>query len=227
MLCYTVISGDALEELGTAGSVRPVPVRSGGGQAMDDSFAAAYDWMRWQMHRHIPDYAGGFPLWVWARTSRRDLVSTADDMAAQSPGSALVTLRIPREQLLIADYLTWHDVLMGSPPSPSNVSAAGPGTVMTACYDRWFDDWYDRWNAQVPQDEVGAQLPWWCWPPHLQTRLFESWEAIRSLQRGSPVQGCVEHIREAWVLALSPLRVTSSRKAAISRAQSNRGARDG
>ena len=210
VFCYTVISDQALRVLHRAGSVRPEPVKLSGDQARDDSFAAAYDWMRWQMHRHIQGYAGGFPIWVWARTSRRDLVGTVNDMAAQSPGSALVTLRIPRDQLLLTDYLTWHDVLNGSPTVPIECVGCGtPNCDDASCFDRWFDDWYDRWTAQIPEDEAGAQLPWWCWPTDLQARLFESWEAILALQRGSLVQGCVEHLREEWVQALSLLRVTS------------------
>ena len=227
VLCYTVISGEALRVLHRVGSVRPEPVKFGGDQAMDDSFAAAYDWMRWQLHRHIQGYAGGFPIWVWARTSRRDLVSTVDDLAGQSPGSALLTLRIPRDRLLLTDYLTWHDVLNGSPTVP--IECVGCGTSHcddAGCFDRWFDSWYDRWTAQIPQDEDGTQLPWWCWPPHLQARLFDSWEAVRSLQRGSLVQGCVEQLREEWVQALSALRVTSRRKVSRRRARSSGGPSD-
>ena len=197
LLCYTVISGEALRVLRSVGSVRPESVPIGGDQAIDDSFVAAYDWMRWQMHRHIQGYAGGFPIWVWARTSRRDLVSTVNDMAGQSPGSALVTLRIPRERLLLTNYLTWHDVLNGNPSIP--IECVGCGTSHCAnasCFDSWFDAWHHRWNAQMPQDADGAQLPWWCWPPPLQARLFDSWDGIRSLRPGSLVQGCVEHLRE-------------------------------
>jgi len=212
VLSYTVISGSAGQVLRSTGSLRPEPATAHGAQGLDDAFVAAYDWMRWQMHRHLPGYSGGFPIWVWARTTRRDLVSTAQDMARRSPGSVLITLRIPRDQLLLSDYFTWHDVLNGSPAVP--VKCAGCGTRHcedAECWDRWFDVWFDRWSAQIPLGDDNTQLPWWCWPPDLQARLFASWEAVHSLRTRFPVQGCVERIEYAWVQAVSPLR--SSRRA--------------
>jgi hypothetical protein len=213
VLCYTVVSDDAVDVLSRTGSVRPERVLFDGGDEFDDSFVAAYDWMRWQMHRHIHGYTGGFPIWVWARIGRRDLVSTVNEMAAQNAGSTLVELRIPREQLLLTDYLTWHDVLNGSPAIP--VVCVGCGTLHcddASCLDGWFDDWYDRWSTDVPRDEDGAKLPWWCWPPPMQARLFDGWDTIRSLRPGWTVQGCVERIRGEWVQAIHPLRVTTRRQ---------------
>jgi hypothetical protein len=207
VLSYTVINGPAGQVLQSTGSLRPQPLTDQHAQELGDAFVAAYDWMRWQMHRHILGYTGGFPLWVWARTTRRDLVSTAQDMARESPGSVLICLRIPRTQLLLTDYFTWHDVLNGSPAVP--VDCVGCGTRHcddAECWDRWFDGWFDGWGAQIPPADDGARLPWWCWPPDLQTRLFASWEAVHSLRRRFPVQGCVERIEYAWVQAIRPLR---------------------
>lgn len=149
------------------------------------------------MHLHLADYGGDFPMWVWARTRRRDLVNTVKSAARHSPGSVLVTLRIPRARLLLTDYVRWHDVLNGIPSFP----ATCPNCGRPHCNGDWFDPWSDAWDARVPRSDEGDQLPWWSWPPSLQAELFRSWDMVREIGPRCQVQGGVETLPADWVTA--------------------------
>jgi hypothetical protein len=202
--CFTLTTAAALGTLQTTGTVGP---DTGGGGArgdFDDSFAAAYDWMRWQMYRHLDGYTGGFPIWVWARTRRRDLVDNIKTTASLLPGSVLLTLRIPRRHLLLTDYMYWHDVLNGHPSCPLRCPRCGrPHCEEPQCLDLWFDPWSETWDARIPRGDGGERLPWWSWPPDLQSELFDSWESVRQTRPRWPVQGCVERLQANWVTGVN------------------------
>lgn len=202
----TVVSAGAfavLEETGTLAPVREVVPAAGD----LDAFAAAYDWMRWQMALHLEGYRGGFPLWVWARIRRTDLVSNLRAVATPSPGSVVVTCSVPREHLLLTDYLGWHDVPNGSPSLPATCPLCGTAFCDDpARLDRWHGGWHDAWDAPVPRGDQGHRRPWWEWPAELRSELFATWEVVRQVRRRWPVQGCVERLDAAWVSSVSRSR---------------------
>ena len=200
--CYAVMTGEAFAVLKQTGRVNPNHALLAGDSGWEDPFAAAYDWMRWQMHLHLDGYDGGLPMWVWARTRRRDLVNTVRTTARNSPGSVLVTLQIPRRRLLLTDYLYWHDVLNGLPSLPLHCPNCGAAHCDEGdCLDTWLDPWLDAWDARVPRSDDGARLAWWSWPASLQAELFRSWDIVREIRPHWPVQGCVESLRAEWVAA--------------------------
>lgn len=51
-------------------------------------FAAASEWMRWQMAQHVSGYNGGFPVWLWVRLRRDDLVCNLRPRRHGLPGRA-------------------------------------------------------------------------------------------------------------------------------------------
>jgi hypothetical protein len=72
------------------------------------NFHAAYDWVRWQMVRSIPGYTGRYPMWVWTRNSRSRLINQLRVARRQQRGDVLLTMLIPREQILVTDFNAWH-----------------------------------------------------------------------------------------------------------------------
>ena len=198
----TLMSAAAFVALRRTGSVAAMPeVVPLAGDL--DGFAAAYDWMRWQMALHVDGYTGGFPIWVWARIRRGDLVSNLKAQAAGGAGSVAVTLSIPRERLLLTDYLAWHDVLNGAPGLPERC----PGCARRfcddeGCLDGWYDAWSGAWAARIPHNAQDVRLAWWDWPVELRSELFDTWGAVRQIRPRWPVQGCVERIEAGWVSAV-------------------------
>lgn len=195
----TLLSAAAFGVLEQTGSLAPVRevVPAVGDR---DAFGAAYDWMRWQMALHVEGYGGGFPLWVWARIRRMDLVSNLRPDGAEGIGSVVVTLSVPREQVLLTDYMAWHDVLNGMPGLPERCPRCGAAFCDdNARLGRWYDGWADAWDARVPRDAQGKRRPWWEWPAELQSELFTTWEVVRRIRRRWPVQGCIERLEDAWI----------------------------
>ena len=79
----------------------------------DADFAEAYDWMRWQMAARLPTSGDGI-LWLWAKTTYRDLVGNA----RHARGDVLLTVRVPRERVLLSHFGDWHTVLNRGPDVP-------------------------------------------------------------------------------------------------------------
>lgn len=141
-------------------------------------------------------------MWVWARLPRTDLVDTVRDAVRDGGGSVLVTLVIPRGQLLLTDYLEWHTVLNGQPSPPLECPQCGTRHCNNpVCHDGWFDRWSEDWDEQARRAGVDLGRPWWTWPEPAQTQLLASWENVFSPPRRRPLQGCVEFIRAGWVRA--------------------------
>ena len=193
----TLLSAAAFEVLRRTGSVGPTPelVPVAGDL---NGFAAAYDWMRWQMALHVDGYMGGFPMWVWARIRRGDLVGNLKAQAAGGAWSVAVTLSIPRERLLLTDYLAWHDVLNGSPGLPERcLGCTRRFCDDEGCLDGWYDGWSEAWAARVPRDAQHVRLAWWDWPVELQSELFDTWGPCATSGEGGPCRAASSGSRPA------------------------------
>jgi hypothetical protein len=200
LLCHTLIAADGYEQLRRTGRVGPDPAHVRASDVSGPEFASAYDWMRWQMYQRVPGYSGRYPVWVWARIRRYDLLSSVRHAARASSGEVLLTLRIPRERVLLTDFDAWHYVLNGGASPP--LTCPGCGTVQCDdldCVDSWFDNWWDGWDRRIPRTGDGQRAPWWTWPPVLRAELFDSWQALFTPPRRLAVQGCVELIETEWV----------------------------
>lgn len=202
----TLLSRAALRVLSRSGSVAPRAVDLPFNTDLP-GFAAAYDWMRWQMVRDVPGYGGGFPIWLWVRISRRDLVGNLRaGRRAAGGGSSLVTASVPRDRLLMTDYMAWHDVLNGLPSLPMTCPVCGRQYCEApTCLDRWYDPWSDTWQARAPKNDRGDSIPWWNWPVPLREELLASWAAVKEVRPRRPVQACVERLDARWVTSVRSL----------------------
>jgi hypothetical protein len=168
LLLHTIQSAGAFEVLRSRGTLRPDPSMA------DPLFADAYDFMFRQMAARLPTSGNG-ALWLWARTTRRDLVSCC----RRSPGQVLLTCRVPRERALLSHEVEWHHVLnrgLGEMPPLAGETAG---------------DAYARWEKA--SDALGSRLeaagiertttPVRDWPADLRNEIERSWERI--FDRGS------------------------------------------
>jgi hypothetical protein len=74
----------------------------------DDSFYAAYSWMKEQMEHRIPGYQGNWPWWAWTHKidirSERHLYPKGEEFV-------MIELEIPDEKVLCSCFEGWHSVL--------------------------------------------------------------------------------------------------------------------
>ena len=155
----------------------------------DADFAEAYDWMRRQMAARLPSSGDGI-LWLWAKTTYRDLVGNA----RHARGEVLLTVRVRRERVLLSHFGDWHTVL-------------NRGLNVPLLPGETFEEWSPRFNALYDEWCVRAgahhDLPIAAWPPFLRAELEASWESIFDLNnREEPlyVQATVHALRASEVV---------------------------
>jgi hypothetical protein len=194
-----VIHEDGYETLRATGVVRADPTRS------HQEFAEAFAFMRVEHARRIAGSTGGPLLWAWARTTREHLIDTVKQTArCQERPQVLLTCRIPRERVLLSEFVAWHDVL-NTCLSVDDL----PQEAQEAALDAFFDE-RDR-------DGLG-ELPLAQWPPALRDRVLRSWQRIfdvRAHPRGSTWQGCLEHIEARDVLTAVEVRLRPVGRGAV------------
>jgi hypothetical protein len=130
MTLYAVISADAWTALTTTGRL------TGRGDLIDPAFFDAYAWIRRVAARR--GLGDAWPVWLWAKTTRYELVRQVRDAAREQPGSVLITARIHRSRLLLSEFQEWHSVLNHGPVLPADLAIAD------------FDAYYDRLDEQGP-----------------------------------------------------------------------------
>jgi Domain of unknown function (DUF3841) len=153
MTLYAVISADAWTALSTTGRL------TGRGDLIDPAFIDAYTWIRRAAARR--GLGDAWPVWLWAKTTRLELVRQVRNAAREEPGSVLITARIHRSRLLLSEFMEWHSVLNRWPVFPAGISDAD------------FDAYYDRLDEEGPgwhRRETAA--------PHVRRQLEETWELI-------------------------------------------------
>lgn len=183
LLLHTVIDEDGYETLRATGLLRGDPSRS------DPYFEEAYAFMRAEHARRVPGSTGGPLLWAWARTTRKHLVDTVGDTArCRERPQVLLTCRVPRQRVLLSEFVAWHDVLNRS----LTVDDLPPEA----------QEEVDAFLEARDRDGLD-QLPLAQWPPALRDRLLGSWQRIFDLRahpRASTWQGCIEHLETGDVL---------------------------
>lgn len=148
-------------------------------------FRRPFAWMSEQMTRRLGSPPGTSPLWVWVRTTRRDLVDEARTYLRHQPGTVLATCRIPDSRLLVSDFLDWCCVLLPTPVWPD-----GEAFDEAAC---------DRWNQELAlacpdSDTLFPDR----WPEPFRSQTLESWQVMFQVDRPPRhrvLQGCVAELR--------------------------------
>jgi hypothetical protein len=64
-----------------------------------------------QMQKHLPNYLGEYPIWLW--TKRPDLRKSAH-LPKGEPG-VLLKVEIDNNRVLLSDFQAWHFVLSDTP----------------------------------------------------------------------------------------------------------------
>ncbi len=184
LLLHTVIDHDGYETLRSTGVVRAEPRRA------PADFEEAYAFMRAEHMRRIPGSTGGPLLWGWARTTRKHLVDTVRDTARwEERPQVLLTCQLPRERVLLSEFVAWHAVL-------NRCLAVDdlPLEAQEAAVDAFFEE--------LDRDSLG-DVPLAQWPPALRDRVLGSWRRIFdqcAQPRRSTWQACVEHLQAGEVL---------------------------
>ena len=179
LLLHTVVDAAVHDALAEHGVVRP-----------DESlcvpeFAESYAWMRSRHDALVPGSSGGPLLWFWARTTRRELLARCREAPGADRPRVLLTCRVPRDRVLLSDFLDWHHALNRfefQPPWLSEEEA---------------ERRHDAFCREL--DELGLwNTPTTGWPPDLRERVHESWAHMFDVQRyprRNPVQAVAEYLR--------------------------------
>lgn len=147
-------------------------------------FTEAYSWMRKRMARRLSSSGDGI-LWLWAKTTYRDLIGST----RYGRGEVLLTVRVPRERVLLSHFDDWHSVLNRSLEVP---------LLLGETYEQWlprFDSIRDGWDQR---ERVYRDLSIDQWPAALRAELESSWDSIFDLGHRTEsfyVQATVHELR--------------------------------
>jgi len=121
-------------------------------------FRHAYDWMRAQMMRCIPNYSGHYPWWGW-HTPRPDLRQSGH--LPHGTQGVRLELEINPIEVLLSDFDAWHSVL---------------NRGYLALNEEEDEAWYRRFEAAVSGR--------WTWPPlePWYSDILTSWERVFDLE---------------------------------------------
>lgn len=127
-------------------------------------FREAYDWMRRQMARRLPEPRDGI-LWLWPTATRKDIRRDA----RQARGEVLLTVRVARERVLLSHFSDWHIVLNRGLHVPQL-----PGET-----DEEWDARYTKMRDAFDARTAGYRsAPLSEWPDDTKIDVETSWEAI-------------------------------------------------
>ena len=155
------------------------------------------------MRRRVAGARGRYPLWFWAKIRRRDLLAHVRHAARLTPGTVLVTCRVPRARCLLSNYDDWHSVLNGGLCISWTGAEPAAGPDLDA-YELRLDEAYATVAARLAAVGLGWDAPVEKWPADVRSDLETSWELIFDIgryQRGSYWQATVEELYAADVTA--------------------------
>ncbi|MGE3326377.1 MAG: DUF3841 domain-containing protein [Acidimicrobiia bacterium] len=173
---HTIQTSDAWRELAATGVLLPDLNRA------EAHFHAAYAWMDRQMSAR--GLVGEGMHWLWGRIPRKALHHSA----RLSPGSVLLTVRVPRGRVLLSDFADWHFVLNDAP-----FVAVRDGESV--------EEWESRSDAV---EAAGRAI------------VERTWEAIFDpdmWQEGGDLQATIREIRASDVVRATRIRPRPFRRA--------------
>jgi hypothetical protein len=156
LLLHSLMPAEAYETLRSTGTLRCDTSFS------EQTFLPAYRWMYEEFARRRPAEAPGPLLWAWARIQRSALV---DSLRHGGGEDVLVTLRVPRERVLLSDFDDWHAVL--------NHWELHPRALDDAEADRRIDAFWEERDA-LGVGTSGIET----WPEPLRLRVMASWSQV-------------------------------------------------
>lgn len=202
LLLHSLVSPDAYATLAYYGRLRADPAH------VDPYFVPAYDWMRDQMAKRVPGHTGDYPIWLWAKIRRDDLVSSVRLAARHQPGTVLVTCRIARQRCLLSNFSDWHLVLNASPPDDWDGPAPREGPDLDH-YDQRLEQAYAKSDTRLRRAGIPLDSPISAWPQDLRTEHHRGWERILDPANYRPSeswQACVDELVAADIVyAVRPM----------------------
>jgi len=193
MLLWTFQSPHAYQELAETGLLVGDPTRT------DPYLSHVYPWMKRQADNELPTHGPGM-LWLWAATTRRSII----DQAKHAAGDVLLTVRLPRAQVLLSEFDAWHVPLnsgLNVPPEPGES----------------VDDWWaraepllDAWAARkkaagLDRNDVPIDL----WPSAMRDEAEQSWQSIfddATWSPGAHIQAVTHAIHAEQVVSATRVR---------------------
>lgn len=155
---HTFQTVEAFDELRRTGALEGSP------RYWMEGFAEAYRWMKREMDRRLPTSGDGI-VWLWAATTRLEHLRSV----RRSRGEVLISVRLPREQVLLSHFSDWHCVLNKTPLIPGRRDETF--AEWEARFERESDEWWQRAENYSTQ-------PLESWPVTLREELERSWQPI-------------------------------------------------
>lgn len=132
----------------------------------DEKFMKAYNWMADEMRQRIgepPVKEIRFPLWAWYQfNSAKSKKPPRSWLDIQEGVSAYMEIEIPDNEVLLSDFMNWHNVL----------------NQYTLTNWKRIDKKID-----LLEKEAGKSLSFDDYPVEIQKEIEKSWEAIFDLDR--------------------------------------------
>lgn len=144
----------------------------------DRDWIEAYDWMREQMARRLPEYHGHYPWWAY--DYKLDLRVQAPQYGPYGTRYVRMELAVPKDRVLLSAYWAWHFVLnvWYLPQSDGDD------------YERESNAWDAELERNGYTDYVALPEPW-------ATRKIESWNRIfdvEALRADNTIQANFERL---------------------------------
>ncbi|MFC4071957.1 DUF3841 domain-containing protein [Actinoplanes subglobosus] len=149
---YSILSPQAWDTLAGDG------ILTGREDLIDPLFVASYRWIR--RAAALRGLGDEWPVWLWARTTRRDLIDSVRFAAREKPGSVLITARIPRHRVLLSHFDAWHYVLNDWPAFEPTATDAEMDRIDSAIAE------FTGWKPHEPK------------PPQLERIIEDTWDLI-------------------------------------------------
>ena len=124
-------------------------------------FLEAYDWLRSQMRRCLPDFQNHYPWWAWKYAPGRNRLHVPRKVCAER-NEVKIELLLDRSQVLTFPFNAW---LM----------------VASKGYVGYSSGEYAIWEEQLLQAQVAESE--WPIPEPYHSRLLESWERIIEIEK--------------------------------------------
>ena len=176
---------------------------------LDEPFLEAYLWMRRRMRARLGrDVGTCWPVWGWARTTRRDLMPNPQ----RGANEVLLHLQVPRELVLASHFGGWHSVLNSAVLYPPELADEEDDTV--------YDAWQRTSDERVRALGGSLDMPVHQWPQAARAYAEGTWEAIFDVyawSRTNALQCVMPRLDAAWVI--DAVHILAPRRAARLKAQ--------
>jgi hypothetical protein len=142
-----------------------------------DEYRDAYDWLRVQMAHRIPGYGGHYPWWAYEHFL--DLRFYRWHTPRRGVHLVRLELAIPKEQVLLSAYGSWHCVLN---------RGYLPEAIEWEDYERELDAWEDQAKQSGVEVSGGSKKGFIPYPEPWEEQMKASWERVFDIEARRPTE---------------------------------------